>query len=352
VTAATKAGNNELTLDLHLFLAAIDEGEGRLNAALERLESARPLTRPPASDVCVLRLYTARIRVRRLLGAAYDREREELIAAASPLLTQSVRRQVRGRPALLRELVAEFGEQNTELLRDALEIVGLEIVDDLSRSRFVREFLALDQPLLTYQQVDVLVAAARAKGSQGWASKILDALGGAQGIVKFALDLTGTPAATSIARLITPFFQRAVAASVLKRVPRSGRPVQRTTADAEKESPESTIASWLGAPVSSNLTLEIRAEGGAPASRVTVKAGDGSVTQYPYPRDQQLLEIKFPRVDAYNVRVSLTFASRDMVLVSAHMVRPDGKQFQSEFQKRCSGAPGELVELTFIITTE
>jgi len=39
---AAAAGRNELALDLHLFTAAIDEGEGHLVAALERLEAVQP----------------------------------------------------------------------------------------------------------------------------------------------------------------------------------------------------------------------------------------------------------------------------------------------------------------------
>jgi len=105
IAAAAAAGHNELALDLNLLIAAIDEGAGNLEAALARLEAARALTDLPTSTTSLLRLAAARIRIRRLLGEAYDGERAELAAGTNALLTPPVLVELRGSPALLRELV-------------------------------------------------------------------------------------------------------------------------------------------------------------------------------------------------------------------------------------------------------
>jgi len=67
-----------------------------LRAARSRAAAGAP---PPASELSALRLYMARIRLRRLMGETYDAERQCSLRSDATLHS-SARREMRGRPAL------------------------------------------------------------------------------------------------------------------------------------------------------------------------------------------------------------------------------------------------------------
>lgn len=138
IDSAAAVGNTEAALDLMLLLAALEESAGRLQQALDLLENANRLVDKGSSVLLLLRLYAARIRVRRSLGPEYATERHELMREACCLLTPDVLHDTRGRPALLRELVAELGGMNLQLLRQGLEVVGLELDNEAQRQALAR----------------------------------------------------------------------------------------------------------------------------------------------------------------------------------------------------------------------
>jgi hypothetical protein len=221
IAAAASVGNSEVALDLHLLIAAIDEGAGDLEAALTRLEEARPLLDATAAPVLALRVYAARIRVRRLLGEQFDAERAELSEQASALLTPSVLRDVRSRPALLRELVAELGSTNFELLREGLEVVGLEFTDDTTKTQLLRALISWDKETHVFGVSPAFRSDSRASSAAAvdW-SGLVHSLGGATGITRLLLQtLILAPAPPAVLDSLAEVFRAAVWASVSRKRP-------------------------------------------------------------------------------------------------------------------------------------
>jgi hypothetical protein len=219
IESASASGNRELAVQLHLLIAAIDEGDMRLDVALKRLETMRELVDPKADVLPALSVYAARIRVRRLLGPTFEGEREILSAEANALLTSPVMTDVRARPALLRELVAELGPRNAQLLRDGLEIVGLEVFGQLERQQFIDNILELGpdvaQPLFRAALGNDLPEVGLSLGT----SKDLAATLASSGFERIAVQLLFSSGYSSpgLVTLIVHAFRAAVALSVRRK---------------------------------------------------------------------------------------------------------------------------------------
>jgi hypothetical protein len=219
IGSAAAAGNSEVALDLQLLLAAIEEGEDRHEAALDLLEHAKRLVDHTTPPLLALRLFAARIRVRRSLGAGFAKERSELMEEACGLLTPVVLRDTRGRPALLRELVAELGGMNLQLLRQGLDVVGLELDDEGQRQLLARALASWDNCLRATETTPDLAARAGITANHDWA-KFVETLSATQ-LTHSVLDwLSSVPPDGETQEQIADVFRSSVAASL--RPARSG----------------------------------------------------------------------------------------------------------------------------------
>ena len=221
IESAAAAGDGTVSLDLHLFVAAIDEGEDKLEAAMTRLEAARPLVAEGDTGADALRLLTARIRLRRLLGREFDCEREELIGQLSALLTPAAMTELRGRPALLRELVAEVGDRNVELVRVGLDVVGLELGDGAPLQRLLEALADANRTAGLASPITKALAAnkvADATTGRFDPAALANAAGGIVGLLKIVFDIVAPDSAPSLLmRAVSDVYRAAVSKSIKPR---------------------------------------------------------------------------------------------------------------------------------------
>jgi hypothetical protein len=203
--SASRAGDRGLAVELDLLVAVIDESGGRLDAALAGVEQAARLLDETADPVRRLRVLVARIRLLRRLGGPLDQERRRLVEQARALLDPPTRRALRDHPALLREVVAEVGQADPDLLRDGIEALGLELVGDRERDRLGQALAAWGARLPLGQ--------APSPGPERWPDLARGASGPELG--RFVLSLLGTlPADADVQEALAQVFRAAVEAAI------------------------------------------------------------------------------------------------------------------------------------------
>jgi cellulose synthase operon protein C len=315
ITAASAAGYNELALDLHLFIAAIDEGQEKLEAALSRLDAAQALTALPLSPFSVLRLNVTRIRIRRLLGSSYDKERAELCSTTNEMLTPALLRELGGQPALLRELVAELGEHNPELLRHGLEVLGIERPDS-DHARRLRELLPAAEKTSTLTQ------------------QILQSI----------------PVVLTLVPLLMEVFRSNVAASVERvAAPKKSKPKPaKKSRQAEPSTPvRAGERNFRNIPPGSQLLLKVDEPGAVIAHAYVLDPDRATHVMGPLEPGGTF---SFSRRGKYTVDVTLTFLVKSSVHIEARIVAPGSEQH--EIQKLVfdgKGNKGDLEKISIVI---
>lgn len=324
ITAASAAGYNELALDLHLFIAAIDEGQDKLEAALARLDAAQALTALPLSPFSILRLNVTRIRLRRLLGSSYNAEHAELCSTTNEMLTPALMRELRGQPALLRELVAELGQHNPDLLRHGLEVLGIERPDSESARRF-REMLPADERTSTLSQ-----------------------------------EIASIPIVGTLVPLLTEVFRANVAASI-ERTSEAKKP-ERAPATKKSKLPRAATKSKRLAPplaprggmrsfrnisVGSRLSLHVT-ESRAVVAQAYVHSPDRATHVMSSLERGGTFTLNL--IGVYTVDVTLTFLVESSVRIEARIVAPRGEALEIEsFVVDRKGDKGDLEAVSIVI---
>jgi hypothetical protein len=203
--SAGRAGDRALAVELHLLMAVMDEGAGRLDAALAGVEQAARLLAETCEPVQRLRVLVARTRLVRRLGGALAPERRRLIEQARTLLDPPTRRALRDHPALLREVVAEVGQADADLLRDGIEALGLEPGSDRQREPLAQAVAAWGARLAPGQIPP--------PGPERWPDLVRRATGPELG--RFMLGLLGTlPADADVQEALAQVFRSAVEAAI------------------------------------------------------------------------------------------------------------------------------------------
>jgi cellulose synthase operon protein C len=145
---AQASDDSSIIRELLLQRAFIAETSGEFAMALTQAEeAARLLGTQPAADEA-LRVLVTRIRLLRKMGESNDVERRKLIDQAKQLLAPEVVRSLRRRPALLREVAAELGGVIPELLEDAIDTIGIELLDDSQEEMLAHALLDWNQVLV------------------------------------------------------------------------------------------------------------------------------------------------------------------------------------------------------------
>lgn len=123
-TMSVEQGEPARSFGLMLLLADVQERHGRFETAADTLRRAEPL-RASADETEQLRSLLADLRIGRKLQSAHASRAGEARAALEDLIRHGVQRQLQRRPALLRETVAEIGEDHQDLVIDAVRILGV-----------------------------------------------------------------------------------------------------------------------------------------------------------------------------------------------------------------------------------
>lgn len=125
-----KEGDTALSIALLLQLAQLEETQGRLGPALEAAEEADQLAAEAGREVDGLRAAVIRARLLRKRGTEKALIQRERVAEQLRREVSSHRHDLPAHPALYREIVAELGETDLDVLKDAVARLGLELVDD------------------------------------------------------------------------------------------------------------------------------------------------------------------------------------------------------------------------------
>jgi hypothetical protein len=134
---ALAAGEGPAAVQLWLGASLIAEGAGMPEDALSLATQAERAAVPLGDRRLRLRSLVARIRLLRKLGESHDLERRELLREARLLADAVTLRELGAQPVLHREVVAELGHLDAEILKSGIAAIGLE-----TRSQAEREHLA------------------------------------------------------------------------------------------------------------------------------------------------------------------------------------------------------------------
>lgn len=121
------SGREDINAALLIRLSTVEERQDRLRDALQAAEEALLAARTAGDAISALGAGAAVLRLRRKLEESdLPRTRALRRDMLAELEKAALRRQLRSRPAILRELAAELASDQPELVADALEIVGLD----------------------------------------------------------------------------------------------------------------------------------------------------------------------------------------------------------------------------------
>jgi cellulose synthase operon protein C len=123
---AAEAGELAAAAEAALLLAQALEALGDFDAAEQRVRQALDWVQESPDRLLRLRAAAARIRLARKRGAP-EPVLDEMARQIAPLLTGEMRRALRSRPAVLRELLAELGKRDQRLLLLGVDVLGVDL---------------------------------------------------------------------------------------------------------------------------------------------------------------------------------------------------------------------------------
>ncbi|HSV46365.1 MAG TPA: hypothetical protein VLJ58_11300 [Ramlibacter sp.] len=126
VEQSVDAGDLAAACDAALLLALADEADDALESAQQQALLASEWAMQLGDDVLLLRAQTAQQRLDRKLGLSEEKLADQAHNLRALLATETLR-QLRSRPALLRELLAELGSLDQRLLRLGIEVLGVDL---------------------------------------------------------------------------------------------------------------------------------------------------------------------------------------------------------------------------------
>lgn len=137
------ADNGDLAsaCDAALQLALAEEGAGSLHAAAQQYQRAHDWAIELGHDLFLLSALAGLMRLDRRLDAP-PAQIDERAAHARALLSTETLRQLRRRPALLRELLAELGARDLRLLRLGLSFLGVDLPSPAEAGQLAQTLVA------------------------------------------------------------------------------------------------------------------------------------------------------------------------------------------------------------------
>jgi hypothetical protein len=135
---AVAAGAQAQAIDLTLLLSVIEEGRGDLAAAGRHAAQAEDWAWRSGSMLEVVRARVSKLRLARKTLRPDAAELHEGRIEALKLLDTELQRELRSRPALQRELVAELGAHDPRVLRRGVQALGVDLADNTAVRNFAR----------------------------------------------------------------------------------------------------------------------------------------------------------------------------------------------------------------------
>lgn len=130
VEALSKAGAIDMTLDLLLKMAVIEEGRGNVEATGQLLDEANAVVVHSNNEIKRLRVQITRLRIQRKFEPDAHGEQATLRREALDSLSEDMTKKLRRHPVLLRETAAELGAMSPMVTREAINTLGLEVATD------------------------------------------------------------------------------------------------------------------------------------------------------------------------------------------------------------------------------
>ena len=138
VEVASEAGAIDMALDLLLKMVVIEEARGNLKAAETLLHEAAAVSAHSSNKILQVRVQVTGLRLQRELRPDARDERAALRQEVQQNLGDDMLRKLREHPVLLREVAAELGKQDAQLIAAALETLGVEVSTDAQAHAFAR----------------------------------------------------------------------------------------------------------------------------------------------------------------------------------------------------------------------
>jgi hypothetical protein len=138
VGSMTRDGAIDMALDLLLKMVLIEEGRDNHIRAGELIAEAGAVASHSTNEILRLRTEITDLRVERTDPRALHSALPGRIAAALELLTPELRRELRSRSVLLREIAAELGGDDAGIAAAAFETLGIELTTDEQAERLGR----------------------------------------------------------------------------------------------------------------------------------------------------------------------------------------------------------------------
>lgn len=144
VEALSKAGAIDMALDLQLKMVIIEETRGDLQVAEKLLAEAKAIATHSHNELLRLRVQITALRLQRQLRPDARDERMALRRDALADLTDEILHRLRFQPVLLREVAAELSNEDTRIVRTAIDTLGLEVVTDAQAQALARALTTLN----------------------------------------------------------------------------------------------------------------------------------------------------------------------------------------------------------------
>ncbi len=177
LAALPSSASSEFAHMLLLQATLVNEALNKIDEAIEYIKEAEKLLGDPLGyPIEAIRIYITHIRLLRKKGQSEDRERSVLIKRVMRMVVQdgekisdfelneliekkigfklnaTVTRSLRSSPALLQELVAELGKVVSQLIRYALDYIGIDLRNDMQKNLLANAFKNWNDQLASFSQ--------------------------------------------------------------------------------------------------------------------------------------------------------------------------------------------------------
>lgn len=127
--SAIDAGDHALEIEMQRQLSLSHEGLGQFERALEDINAADVSLVQKSADDAIPMLQVAVVKIRLLRKMGLELEQKALVEQISQLVIDELNH-IASHPALFRELVAELGGDDLDILKTGIESVGVEVLSD------------------------------------------------------------------------------------------------------------------------------------------------------------------------------------------------------------------------------
>lgn len=131
IPLALTSSKPDIIRELFIQAGLINEAMSELPKALDHAQEVEKMLGNQPADFEALKIYVIILRILRKMGAKFDRQRSDLLEKTIRCLkNQETLHQLRESPSLLRELAAEAGHISPDVLTNAIDWIGIDLITD------------------------------------------------------------------------------------------------------------------------------------------------------------------------------------------------------------------------------